>query len=81
MRRRTDHRAHLHALGVDASGIDLSPRMVDLARAAHPDLRFSVGSMTDLALPDASVRGLLAYHSTIHVPDERTPQAYLLARR
>ncbi|GAA2549850.1 class I SAM-dependent methyltransferase [Pseudonocardia hydrocarbonoxydans] len=67
--------AHLHALGVDASGIDLSPRMVDLARAAHPGLRFSVGSMTDLALPDASVRGLLAYYSTIHVPDDELPGA------
>lgn len=67
--------AHLHALGVDVSGVDLSPNMVALARAAHPGLRFSVGSMTDLALPDASVDGLLAYYSTIHVPDDELPTA------
>ena len=65
--------AYLASLGVDASGIDLSPGMIDLARRAHPDLRFEVGSMTDLALPDASVAGVLASWSLIHVPDESVP--------
>ncbi|WP_338106353.1 class I SAM-dependent methyltransferase [Micromonospora terminaliae] len=34
--------AHLAALGVDAFGVDLSPRMVALARRAYPELRFAV---------------------------------------
>ncbi|KDN19049.1 class I SAM-dependent DNA methyltransferase [Amycolatopsis rifamycinica] len=67
--------AFLASLGVDASGIDLSPGMVDLARRSHPELRFEVGSMTDLALPDASVAGVLASWSLIHVPDEAVPAA------
>jgi ubiquinone/menaquinone biosynthesis C-methylase UbiE len=62
--------AHLRSLGVDAFGVDLSPGMVALARRDHPGLRFEVGSMTDLDLPDASVAGLLAWWSLIHVPDE-----------
>lgn len=67
--------AYLASLGVDAAGIDLSPGMIDLARRAHPELRFEVGSMTDLALPDASVAGVLASWSLIHVPDDAVPVA------
>lgn len=62
--------AHLHALGVDAFGIDLSPAMIEVARREHPGLRFEVGSMTDLDLPDASVAGLLGWWSLVHVPDD-----------
>ncbi|MEU6589678.1 class I SAM-dependent methyltransferase [Streptomyces sp. NPDC046881] len=65
--------AHLNELGVEAFGIDLSPGMIDLARRDHPGLRFEVGSMTDLGLPDASVSGLLAFWSLIHVPDTAVP--------
>ena len=65
--------AHLRKLGVDAFGIDLSPAMIDVARRDHPGLRFEVGSMTDLDLADASVAGLLAFWSLIHVPDDAVP--------
>ncbi|WP_445282670.1 class I SAM-dependent DNA methyltransferase [Streptomyces sp. DSM 118148] len=65
--------AHLHALGVDAFGIDLSPGMVAVARRDHPDLRFQVCSMTDLDLPAASMAGLLAWQSLIHIPDDEMP--------
>ncbi|GAA2641752.1 class I SAM-dependent methyltransferase [Dactylosporangium fulvum] len=73
--------AHLHGLGVDAFGIDLSPGMVDVARRDHPGLRFEVGSMTDLGLADASVAGLLAFWSLIHVPDDAVPTALGQFRR
>ncbi len=65
--------AHLHKLGVNAFGIDLSPAMIDLARRDHPDLRFEVGSMTDLPLADASIAALLAFWSLIHIPDDAIP--------
>ncbi|BCJ36591.1 methyltransferase [Actinocatenispora thailandica] len=65
--------AHLHDLGIDAFGIDLSPGMVGLARSDHPGLRFEVGSMTDLPLAADSVAGLLAWWSLIHVPDDTVP--------
>ncbi|MFU8875369.1 class I SAM-dependent methyltransferase [Micromonospora sp. SL4-19] len=66
--------AHLRKLGVDAFGIDLSPAMVDVARRDHPGVRFEVGSMTDLDLADASVAGLLAFWSLIHIPDDAVPR-------
>jgi SAM-dependent methyltransferase len=67
---------HLHGLGVDVFGIDLSPGMLAIARRDHPGLRFDVGSMTALDLPDAALAGLMAYYSTIHVPDELLPQVF-----
>jgi len=73
--------AHLHELGIDAFGIDLSPAMIDLARRDHPGLRFEVGSMTDLRLADASVAGLLAFWSLIHIPDETVPSVFGHFRR
>ncbi|MFI7316826.1 class I SAM-dependent DNA methyltransferase [Streptomyces venezuelae] len=73
--------AHLHGLGVDAFGIDLSPVMIDVARRDHPHLRFEVGSMTDLDLADTSVAGLLAFWSLIHVPDEAVPTVFGHFRR
>ncbi|MET7301328.1 class I SAM-dependent methyltransferase [Embleya sp. NPDC005575] len=68
--------AHLRDLGLDAFGIDLSPGMIAVARREHPDLRFEVGSMTDLDLPDGSLAGLVAWYSIIHVPMEQLPGVF-----
>lgn len=66
---------HLHGIGLDAFGVDLSPAMIDVARRDHPGLRFEVGSMTALDLADGSLAGLLAWFSLIHVPDDEVPTA------
>ncbi|MEU8425369.1 class I SAM-dependent methyltransferase [Micromonospora sp. NPDC048835] len=73
--------AHLHTLGVDAFGIDLSPGMIEVARRDHPGLRFEVGSMTDLDLADDSVTGLVAWYSLIHIPDDRIDAVFAHFRR
>ena len=72
---------HLHELGVDAFGIDLSPEMITIARHDHPGLRFEVGTMTDLELADESVAGLVAFWSVIHVPDDAVPGVFEEFRR
>jgi SAM-dependent methyltransferase len=72
---------HLKDLGVDAFGIDLSPEMVAIARRDHPDLRFEVGTMTDLDLADDSVTGVVAFWSVIHVPDDSVPGVFGHFRR
>ncbi|MFH8736362.1 class I SAM-dependent DNA methyltransferase [Streptomyces sp. NPDC017964] len=72
---------HLRNLGLDAFGIDLSPGMVDVARRDHPGVRFDVGSMTDLALADASVTGLVAWYSLIHIPDDEISSVLAQFRR
>ncbi len=45
--------AHLHSLGVNVSGFDLSPAMIELARREHPGPGFEVGSLTGCAKPDS----------------------------
>lgn len=68
--------AHLARLGLSVSGIDLSPEMIAAARRRYPALRFEVGSMLSLDLPDASLGGALAWYSTIHIPDDRLPEVF-----
>jgi SAM-dependent methyltransferase len=68
--------AHLASLGVDVSGVDLSPGMVAVARRAYPAVRFSVGSMLALDLPDASVAGLVAYYSIVNIPRSQLPAVF-----
>jgi SAM-dependent methyltransferase len=73
--------AYLHSLGLDVSGIDLSPGMLAVARKEHPELRFAEGSMLNLDLPDGSLSGLLAWYSIIHVPRELLPDVFAGFRR
>jgi ubiquinone/menaquinone biosynthesis C-methylase UbiE len=73
--------AYLKDQGLDAYGIDLSPGMLAAARRDHPTLRFQEGSMTDLAIPDRELAGLLAWWSLIHVPDEAVAVAFTQFRR
>lgn len=68
--------AHLAALGVQVFGVDLSPRMVALARAAHPELRFTTGSMTALDIATGELGGVLAYYSTHHTPPRHLPAVF-----
>ena len=68
--------ALLSSLGVPAFGVDLSPQMVAVARRSQPDLRFELGSMLALDLPDGCLGGVVAWYSTIHVPDDRLPAVF-----
>ncbi|GAA2408552.1 class I SAM-dependent methyltransferase [Streptomyces pulveraceus] len=68
--------AHLAERDVPAFGMDLSPAMIKLARDAHPDLRFGVGSMTALPFADDTLGGVLAYYSTHHTPPELLPVVF-----
>ncbi|RZS32425.1 methyltransferase family protein [Herbihabitans rhizosphaerae] len=73
--------AYLRGLDVDAFGVDLSPGMIEVARRDHPGMRFEVGSMTDLDIADASLAGVLAWWSLIHVPDDEVPAVLAQFRR
>jgi SAM-dependent methyltransferase len=65
--------AYLRSLGLDAFGIDLSPKMVALAREAWPEVRYETGSMAALDLPAGSLDGIVARYSIIHTPPEQLP--------
>lgn len=68
--------AHLAGLGVSPIGIDVSPKMIELARTAHPDLPFAVGSITAPAFADDALGGILAFYATHHTPPELLPVVF-----
>ncbi|QKW07865.1 class I SAM-dependent methyltransferase [Streptomyces sp. NA04227] len=68
--------AHLAQLGVPVFGIDLSPKMIELARRAYPGLSFTVGSMTALEVRDDELGGVLAFYSAHHTPPEQLPTVF-----
>ena len=63
--------AHLADAGLAAFGVDLSPGMVAVARTRHPRLRFEVGALEALDLPDGGLAGAVVWYSLIHTPPER----------
>ena len=65
--------AHLAGLGLSMFGIDLSPKMIMMARQAYPELPYAVGSMTALGLGDGALGGILAWYSTYHTPPDQLP--------
>ncbi|MFF8958337.1 class I SAM-dependent methyltransferase [Streptomyces sp. NPDC014894] len=65
--------AHLNELGLGAFGVDVSPTMIELARQAYPDLRFDVGSMASLDIPDGVLGGVLSRWSVLHTPPAELP--------
>ncbi|MCX4529448.1 class I SAM-dependent methyltransferase [Streptomyces sp. NBC_01551] len=68
--------AHLRDLGLEAFGVDLSPVMIGLAREAFPGLRFEVGSMDALDLPDGELGGIVSWYSVIHTPPTELPSYF-----
>jgi ubiquinone/menaquinone biosynthesis C-methylase UbiE len=57
--------------GFDVIGIDLSTKMVALARKNVPQARFVKKDMTELDFEQNSFDGLAAFYSVIHVPREK----------
>lgn len=53
--------------------------MVTPARDTYPELRFPIGSMTSLDLPDATLGGILALYSTVRTGQEGRPSQSLRA--
>jgi SAM-dependent methyltransferase len=67
---------HLHSLGLNAFGVDLSPGMIAVARSMYPDLRFDEGLLTALDIKDAALGGVVAWYSIIHTPPELLPKIF-----
>jgi SAM-dependent methyltransferase len=66
--------AYLAERGLDVSGVDLSPRMIEHARRLHPGCRCAVASSTELDLADSSLGGVLGWWSLFNLPRDVLPQ-------
>jgi SAM-dependent methyltransferase len=52
--------------GLDAMGIDLSEKMVEVARAAAPHIHFGTGSMLRLDAEEGAWAGITAFYAIVH---------------
>lgn len=50
------------------TGLDLSPAMLEQARAVHPNVVFVEGDLAALPFADGRFHGVLAWYSIIHMP-------------
>ena len=66
----------LASLGVDVSGIDMSPGMIDVARRTYPELSFGVAELADLPYTDGQLGGVFAWYSIIHSPPKDLPRIF-----
>src|SRR4051794_26777184 len=66
---------YLHDRGVQVTGLDLSPAMVEQARHLNPGIAFRQGNMLALDVEDGAWGGIVAFYSIIHVPRVQVPVA------
>jgi hypothetical protein len=69
--------AYLAAAGADATGIDLTPEMVEQARSRFPQVRYEVGDLTRLMRPQAADGwgAVLGWYSLVHLAGSELPAA------
>jgi uncharacterized protein YceH (UPF0502 family) len=69
--------AYLAEVGADATGIDLSPGMVEEARRRFPDGTYEVGDLRQLMRPTTATgwSAVLAWYSLIHLAASELPDA------
>ena len=67
---------YLHERGARVIGVDLSPRMIAVAKRLNPEIDFQIGNMLALTnVPDATWGGIAAFYSIIHIPRAQIPDA------
>ena len=57
--------------GLDVTGVDVSPGMLEAARLAHPDLTFVEGRLDELPVDDGTLGGMVCWYSIIYTPPDR----------
>jgi SAM-dependent methyltransferase len=72
---------YLQEQGVATLGIDLSEKMIEVAKRLNQDIDFRVGDMTRLDLPDGALAGVVAFYSIVHFAPSELGAVMLELRR
>jgi ubiquinone/menaquinone biosynthesis C-methylase UbiE len=67
---------YLRDAKAEVFGLDISPRMVELARRLNPDISFSQGNMIALNLSDRSLAGIAAFYAIVNIPEKSLPLVF-----
>jgi SAM-dependent methyltransferase len=59
----------LHRRGFNCTGIDLSPKLIRIAREAHPGIDFQEGDIEHLPFSDGSIDGVVLAGVLHHLPE------------
>jgi SAM-dependent methyltransferase len=68
--------AYLTALGLMATGVDLSPKMIERAAGIFPQSRFVVGDFFALPYETSSIAGILAFYCIVHLTPAQLVPAF-----
>jgi ubiquinone/menaquinone biosynthesis C-methylase UbiE len=68
--------AYLKNLGIEISGLDLSGKILEQARALHPEIPFRKGNILDLDFGDGSIAGAVAFYAIVHFTQEQVGTAF-----
>ncbi len=66
----------LKDLGIEISGLDLSEKILEQARAIHPEIIFRKGNILDLTFDDNSIAGVVAFYAIVHFTQEQVETAF-----
>ncbi|MBA3500152.1 MAG: class I SAM-dependent methyltransferase [Myxococcota bacterium] len=58
---------YLASRGATVEGVDLSPAMIEEAKASHPGIPFRVGDMFALPYEPGSIGGIAAFYAIVHL--------------
>lgn len=67
---------YLTNLGVEISGLDLSARILEQARASHPGLHFKKGNLLQLEFEDNSIAGIVSFYAIVHFTQDQVELAF-----
>jgi ubiquinone/menaquinone biosynthesis C-methylase UbiE len=65
----------LRELGLDVTGVDLSPGMLEVARSVHPDVELINTDLRRMPFPDDRFAGVVAWYSLINCAPSDLAQA------
>ena len=67
---------YLLSLGANVFGLDISPAMVEHARQLNPGIRFQMGDMLALDLPDRTLAAIVAFYAIVNIPKQSLPAVF-----
>jgi ubiquinone/menaquinone biosynthesis C-methylase UbiE len=62
---------YLKDLGIGISGLDLSEKILEQARAIHPEINFRKGNILELEFDEDSIGGVVAFYAIVHFTEEQ----------